>query len=389
MIRLKSLAVTPDAQLKKLNWNWMLGEDTLKYISTEVVVVKEFEAERYYEAGNELYDMFVQAGQYVLDNNLFEELGIPASMEEIIRYSWEDDRSLHLYGRFDFSGGIDGQPIKLIEFNADTATSLPETSIVQWAHLMANGLDESLQFNTLYEALVENFKRLKNLNSDLPPKLLLSTLKNFPEDDSNVQVLGEAAMEAGFKVQYEYIEDVEFSPEEGIFVKDEDGNFNQSFFWFKLVPWEYIAVDEPDLMLILNNIILSRKAVVINPPYSLLFQSKGILNILWKLFPNHRYLLETDVERLRLKESVEKVLLGREGSNVRILDKNGHVIKGLAGDYGDQKKIYQEYVEYVKDEKNLRYQAGVFFAHESCALGYRRGGSIIDNTAQFVGHIVG
>ena len=367
----------------------MLGEDTLKYISNEVVVVKEFEAERYYEACNELYEMFVQAGQYVLDNNLIKTLGIPDSMEEIIRLSWEDDRHLHLYGRFDLSGGIDGQPIKLIEFNSDTATSIPETAIVQWAHLKANGLDESKQFNALYENLVENFRKLKDLNPDLPPKLLLSTLKNFPEDESNVQVIGEAAKEAGFKVQYEYIEDVEFSPEEGIFAKDEEGNFNQAFFWFKLVPWEYIAVDEPDLLLILTQIIKSRKAVVLNPPYSLLFQSKGILNILWKLYPNHRYLLETDLERLRLKDSVEKVFLGREGSNVRILDKNGHVIKGLSGEYGDQQKIYQEYVEFVKDENNLRYQAGVFFAYESCALGYRRGGSIIDNTAQFVGHLIG
>ena len=34
----------------------------------------------------------------------------------------------HLYGRFDLSGGLDGKPIKLIEFNADTATCIPETA---------------------------------------------------------------------------------------------------------------------------------------------------------------------------------------------------------------------------------------------------------------------
>jgi glutathionylspermidine synthase len=388
MIHLKTLPVSPELQLKNLNWNWMLGTDTMKYISNEVVHVKEYEAEKYYEAANELYDMLIKAGQYVLDNNLLDELDIPASLHDIIRITWEDDRQLHLYGRFDLAGGLDNAPIKLIEFNADTATCIPETGIIQWAHLKANGLEESMQFNSLYESFVENFKRLKSLNSDLPPKLLISTLRNFPEDDSNVQVLGEAALEAGFKVHYQYIEDVDFSPEEGIFADDEEGNVNQYCFWFKLIPWEFIAQDEPKLLEILNQIIKERKAIILNPPYTLLFQSKGILDILWRLFPNHKHLLQTDLKPLPDKTSVEKVFFGREGANVRILAKDGHVIKGLSGYYDHQKKIYQEYVEFIKDKNNLRYQAGVFFAYGACALGYRRGGSIIDNTAQFVGHII-
>jgi glutathionylspermidine synthase len=162
----------------------------------------------------------------------------------------------------------------------------------------------------------------------------------------------------------------------------------QYSFWFKLIPWEFIATDEPELLEILSQIINDRKAIILNPPYTLIFQSKGILNILWKLFPKHKFLLETSLQPIPNRTSVEKVFFGREGSNVRILGKDGHVIKGLAGEYEQQKKIYQEYVEFLKDKNNLRYQAGVFFAYGACALGYRRGGVIIDNTAQFVGHIV-
>jgi glutathionylspermidine synthase len=388
MIRLRSLPITPDLQLKNLNWNWMLGEDTMKYISNEVVEVREYEAEKYYEATNELYEMFVEAGEYVIAHDLLDELEIPFSLHQIIKQTWEDERHLHLYGRFDLAGGINGSPIKLIEFNADTATCLPETGIVQWAHLKANALMESMQFNSLYESLVENFKRLKTMNADLPPRLLISTLKDFPEDDSNALVLGEAALEAGFKVHYQYVENVDFSAEEGIFADDEEGNVRQYSFWFKLIPWEFIAMDEPELLAILSQIINDRKAIILNPPYTLIFQSKGILNILWKLFPKHKFLLETSLQPIPNRTSVEKVFFGREGSNVRILGKDGHVIKGLAGEYEQQKKIYQEYVEFLKDKNNLRYQAGVFFAYGACALGYRRGGVIIDNTAQFVGHIV-
>ena len=73
----------------------------------------------------------------------------------------------HLYGRFDLAGGIDGKPIKLIEFNADTPTALFETAIIQWAMLKANGHSESMQFNSLYEALIDNFKRFVTLDTDI------------------------------------------------------------------------------------------------------------------------------------------------------------------------------------------------------------------------------
>jgi len=45
-------------------------------------------------------------------------------------------------------------------------------------------------------------------------------------------------------------------------------------------------------------------------------------------------------------------------------------------------------VELPKDQQGRYYQAGLFFAYESCGLGYRRGSEIIDNMSKFVGHIV-
>ena len=117
-----------------------------------MVVVSEDEAEKYFDAANELYEMYIAAAQNVIDNERYAELGIPENLIELIEYSWENDANWHIYGRFDLSGGIDGKPIKLIEFNADTATCIPETAVVQWASLKANYLDESQQFNTLYES---------------------------------------------------------------------------------------------------------------------------------------------------------------------------------------------------------------------------------------------
>ncbi|WP_080237155.1 glutathionylspermidine synthase family protein [Spirosoma rigui] len=386
---LKSLPVAPDTQLRNLGWDWMIGQDTLPYLTNEVVPVSAAEAEAYYEAANELFDMFVAAGQHVIDNNRFAELGIPDNLVELIKLTWNDDRNIHLYGRFDLAGGIDGQPIKLIEFNADTATCLPETAVVQYAHLRANGLDESHQFNTVFETLTSQFEELLAQHPDLQPTLLLSAMRGFPEDDTNVALIGEAAREAGFETEFDFIDSVEFSADEGIFWQNpKNGQFEKLDFWFKLVPWESIAEDEPDLTQILTEIVRNRLAVVLNPPYTLLFQSKYILKVLWELYPNHPLLLETDTKPLTDKACVEKVLFGREGANVRILNSDGSVRQAVDGEYSGYPKIYQAYVDFPRDEAGHTYQAGVFYAGDACGLGFRRGGLILDNGAGFVGHVV-
>ncbi len=386
---LTSLPKAPDTQLRNLGWDWMLGQDTLPYLSNEVVVVTADEVDAYEEAANELFDMFVAAGQLVIDQNRFAELGIPDSLVELINLSWDDDRNIHLYGRFDLAGGVDGKPIKLIEFNADTATCLPETAVVQFAHLKANGRDESRQFNSVFETLTAQFEEILAVNPDLQPSLLLSAMRNFPEDDANVALLGEAAREAGFEVEFDFIDEVEFSEEEGIFWQNpRNSQFEKMDFWFRLVPWEVIADEEPDLIEILTDIVRKRHALILNPAYTLLFQSKHILKILWELYPNHPLLLETDAKPLAGKACVEKVVFGREGANVRVLNADGSVRDAVDGDYDAYPKIYQEYIDFPEDSDGRRYQAGVFYAGAACGLGFRRGGTILDNTASFVGHVV-
>jgi glutathionylspermidine synthase len=389
-MKLRKLTTPPQQSLRNAGWDWMLGEDTLPYITDDTVVVSEQEAEKYYEAANELYEMFIEAAQQVIDNNRLEELGIPENLFRLVKYSWDNDKHWHLYGRFDLSGGLDGKPIKLIEFNADTATCIPETAIVQWASLKANNLDESQQFNTLYESLVENFRELQRQNPVFQPSLLISTMRDYPEDDTNMQVLGEAAKEAGFEVAFEYIDEVEFSPIEGIYKQNPtDGSFTKYNYWFKLIPWEYIGWDEPELADILTEMLINQKVIILNPAYTLLFQSKGILKVLWELYPNHPLLLQTESKVIQGKASVEKVLFGREGANVRILSADGYAVEKNDGEYFEQNTVFQEYTEFLQDKSGNYYQAGVFFAAEACGLGFRKGGKIIDNKAQFCGHIIG
>lgn len=391
-MKLQKLNPLTDEYLESIGFVWHTDEDNSSYVANEVVEITEEEANAFYEATNELYDMFCEAGDYVVENNLFHELNIPFNLVEIIKESWENDVHWHLYSRFDLAGGVDGKQIKLIEFNADTPTSLFETAIIQWALLKANGLDEASQFNNLYEALKENFKRIITLDtqtnkfeeyySKLGWKILFSSISSSSEDINTTKLLQHIATEAGFNTDFEYIENTQFN-DEGIF-KDEE-----SFeFWFKLIPWEDIAIQESELALLLTQILKEKKAIIFNPAYTLIFQSKGFMKILWDLYSNHPLLLETSFEPLKNKKQVEKRCFGREGANTKIINKDGSVETETSGEYEGHKAIYQEYVELPTDSNGLTYQAGVFYAYEASGLGFRRGEKILNNMSKFVGHIV-
>ncbi|MDR3346860.1 MAG: glutathionylspermidine synthase family protein [Campylobacteraceae bacterium] len=390
MVKLFKAQPLTKEYLEAINCHWHTDADSTPYISDELVEVSQGEADAYYEAVNELYDMYTNAAEYVIENNLFHEIGIPFNLVDVIKSSWENDVHWHLYGRFDLAGGIDGKPIKLIEFNADTPTSLYESSIIQWAILKKNGLNEAKQFNNIYDALKENFRRLVVLHGDTAEfsryyegwKILFSSVAGSVEDEITTKFLQSAAEESGFHTDFAYVDDVNFSEEEGVF-KGED-NFE---FWFKLIPWENIAIQEPNLALILKDIVLNQRAIILNPAYTLLFQSKAMMKILWDLYPNHPLLLETSFEPLGVKH-VKKHSFGREGANTTIFEGDGRVVEQTDGEYENFTPIYQEYVAFPKDAKGECYQAGVFFAYEGCGLGFRRGGEILGNYAKFVGHII-
>ncbi|MFZ3051767.1 MAG: glutathionylspermidine synthase family protein [Sulfuricurvum sp.] len=391
MISLQTINPINDSTLEEIGFAWHTDSDESKYVADELVIVSDHEAEAYYECVNELYDMYATAAQHVIDNNLFFELGIPFNLIEAIKKSWDNDVHWHLYGRFDLAGGIDGKPIKLIEFNADTPTSLFETAILQWAILKHNNMDEERQFNNIYEAISENFRRLVTLFDDPSEfekhydgwKILFSSVSGNTEEEQTVRLLQQMAIDAGFETGFEPLGGVKFD-EEGIY----DSNNIPYEYWFKLFPWEDIAIDENELAVLLTTIMNNQKAIILNPAYTLLFQSKGMLKILTDLFPDSPYLLKTSYEPLQGLQCVEKRMFGREGANVKILDASGNVLEANDGPYGNFKPIYQEYVEFPKDIKGNSYQAGVFFAYEACGLGFRRGGKILNNMSKFVGHVL-
>ncbi len=320
--------------------------EVLKNLPEEVVVssvddmsltLTKQEALAYYKAANELYDMYVNAAEYVIDNDLFFDLGIPFNLIEAIKKSWENDVHWHIYGAFIFGGGRNNEPIKLLGFDADTPEKLLQTSQKQ-LHKSA--------FNEIYEMVRENFKRVITLDDGVEFfdkrydgwKILFSAPDDDEEKENTSLFLEQLAQEAGFETSFSYLGEVIFS-DEGI--SDSEGTIYE--YWCKNYSWLDIATNESELATLLTNIMQKQQAIIINPAYTLLFESRGMLAILKKLYPNSPYLLNTSFETF--DGSIERTVFGEDEA------------------FSNFKKVYQELYE-------TPYNARVFFAYEACGLSF-------------------
>jgi len=301
------------------------------------ITLSKTEALAYYTATNELYDMYVAAAEHVIENDLFFDMGIPFNLIDAIKKSWENDVHWHIYGAFKFTGGLNGQAIKLLEFDADTPSKLLQTSQEQ--------LNET-QFNEIYEMVSENFKRLITLDdgTDLFEerydgwKILFSAPSDDEEKIKTSQFLEHLAQNAGFETSFSYLNEVSFS-DEGI--ADADGT--QYEYWCKNYSWLDMATDEGELATTITNIMDKQQAIIINPAYTLLFESRGMLKVLQELYPDSPYLPKVSFDKF--ENAIERTVFG-EGE-----------------EYANFKKIYYENIE---DTQNAR----VFFAYEACGLSF-------------------
>ncbi|TGE18626.1 glutathionylspermidine synthase family protein [Hymenobacter elongatus] len=388
-IQLLPLTGSVGPAVRALGWAWAVEEACENYVAQEAVRLPEADADVLLAAADTLYDMMVRAIPDVVPDDLLQLLAIPRNLWAAVRHSWNDDRHWHLYGRFDLASTPEGP--KLIEFNADTATSIPETAVVQWASLVAAQQDdEDRQANGLFEGLEAQLSHWQGLNSDLDNSLLLVHLPDSPEDEANCSVVAEAARAAGFsQVHVCAVDAMQVSvagEERGVWAEVAPEQWVRFGFVFKLVPWEILAEEEPELTADLSQLLQSRDVIIANPPYALLFQSKGLLAWLWQVYPHHPLLLEASLEDLPGRY-VRKPLLGREGQNVTEVQA-GSIVREQPGEFAHQPQVRQRWAELPTDAQNRRYQAGVFWAGEACAISFRRELGVITNLSEFVPHIL-
>jgi glutathionylspermidine synthase len=327
-------------------------------------------------ATNELEKMTLAAAQHVIDQRLYARMGIPELAIPLIETSWEAEPP-SLYGRFDLS--YDGKrPPKLLEYNADTPTSLLEAAVIQW-YWLEELFPKRDQFNSIHERLVALWKELTPY---LPGGRVDFCSLDDAEDGMTVTYLQDTAQQAGLTASIFPIHEIGWDG--GAFVGPDDQPLSAVF---KLYPWEWMVREE------FGQHIAKAPTVWIEPAWKMLLSNKGILPVLWELYPRHPYLLEAHFESPGLMMSwVKKPLLGREGANITLHQPGGEI--HTDGDYGEEGFIYQELAPPAVFDGMHAVVGSWVVGHEegnaAAGIGIRESDTpIIGNTSRFVPHLFG
>jgi glutathionylspermidine synthase len=274
-------------------------------------------------ASNDLEQMSLAAVQHIIDNRLYAQLKIPENAIPLIESSW-DSEPPSIYGRFDLAYCGEGPP-KLLEYNADTPTSLLEAAVIQW-YWLEDTRPSSSQFNSIHDRLIALWKEAAPA---LPGGRIDFCCTPDCEDEMTIAYLADTALQAGLAASMFPIGEIGW---DGARFVAPDANPLTSV--FKLYPWEWMLREE------FGRHLCSSAVTWIEPPWKMLLSNKGLLPVLWKLYPDHPNLLEASLSQPDDNVAwVRKPLLGREGANVTLHRPEGNF--ETPGEYGEEGFVYQ------------------------------------------------
>jgi glutathionylspermidine synthase len=357
------------------------------------------EIDMFEASANELHRLCLRAIERIISERLYPLLGIEPEIGKLITKSWERHDPA-IYGRFDLIYDGSGPP-KMLEYNADTPSSLFEASVVQWNWLedvYPERAVKAAQFNSIHEYLVDRWKKMLvgrwmddgvNKAVNVVDQLYVTTADGGPagtEDVHTVQYMGSVAEEAGFKTTYMPIQSIGWNGH--AYTNLEEKVIRQVF---KLYPWEWLTNEQAD------NIIATFDSMYwFEPIWKMLLSNKGILAILWDMFPEHENLLPAyrDPTQFNGQSYVQKPLLGREGSNITIYGADGRPMQKTEGNYGSDGSlpghgifVYQGFGE-SQTFGSIRPNLGVWMVNDrACGMGVREDDTmVVANGSRFVPH---
>ena len=374
------------------------------------------------DASVELHRMCLDAAARIVDERLYPLLGISPDVAQIVEDSWRSRQKgtdFSLYGRFDLAYGgtrhSDGMP-KLLEYNADTPTGLYEASVAQWAWL-EEVFPDSDQFNSIHEGLVERWRGLLRLDRSVAADAARRAASeeggrvhftcDMPnaEDEGTLRYIQDTALEAGLATKTIALADIGWSEARGVgrpgwFSDLEDQEIRVLF---KLTPWEWLVQDPFGAHLLAC--VKSGGIRVVEPVWKMLLANKGLLAVLWEMYPHHPYLVDAHFDRRAFRPGakvVTKPLLGREGANVSIAEigEGGQIVGAplvnIAGPYGEEGYVYQAFTPLAQAEapdvagvmRRNHAVIGSWIIGDACrGIGIREEwGEVTTNASRFVPH---
>ena len=315
------------------------------------------------------------------DENILRRLKIPPAFWPLIAESWRR-KDASLYGRLDLS--FDGRgPAKLLEYNADTPTSIFEAAVFQWTWL-EQAIERQIipkradQFNSIHDSLIAQWRSIGNGH-----RLHLAGNFENPEDAVTLNYLEDTAHQAGLATTSLDIESIGLRSD-GHFVDLQDRAMELVF---KLYPWEWMFRDAFSVNL--------KNATTrwLEPPWKAMLSNKGILPLLWEMFPNHPNLLPAYFEDNAAAEKlgasfVRKPLYSREGANVTMVSA-GMTLDQQPGPYGSEGFIRQAFAPLPCFADQYPVIGSWIVGERACGLSIREDENpITSNSSRFVPHAI-
>jgi len=320
-------------------------------------------------------------GHAIDDEEYLRRLKIPEAFWPLLSQSWHRDEA-SLYGRLDLS--FDGRgPAKLLEYNADTPTSIFEAAVFQWTWL-EQAIERRIappradQFNSIHERLIDAWKKVA-----LGRHLHLTGTTENSEDAGTLAYLEDTARQAGLDTTMIDIEDVGWR-DDGGFVDLDNRDIELVF---KLYPWEWMFHDE------FGGRLIEAPTRWIEPPWKAVLSNKGILPLLWEMFPGHPNLLpaffEDDPNAAQLGTSyVRKPLYSREGANVTLVSAGATLVQ-QEGPYGAEGFVRQALAPLPNFSDQYPVVGSWLVDHTPCGLSIREDENpITGNTSRFLPHAI-
>ena len=315
------------------------------------------------------------------DGLIFQRMAIPEGHWDYVAESWRAGEK-DLYGRMDFSYDGAAKP-KLLEYNADTPTTLYESAVFQWVWLeqaKAAGIVPGAcdQFAELHEDLVAAFATM-----GLEGLVHFSCLNEIEDDRETIVYLEECADEAGLETHFIAIKDIGVDAQ-GRFT-DLDNRVISTL--FKLYPWEWILAEPFGTHLEASGVRF------LEPPWKAALSNKGLLPPLWEMFKGHPNLLpayyEGDPGAANLTgDYVRKPLYSRRGANIQIV-KNETALPANDGTYGEEGFIVQSFHPLPTFAGRHPVVGCWMVAGQPAGLSIRESQTLItDDMANFVPHVI-
>lgn len=332
--------------------------------------------ESIYEASKELHFMCLDYVSDIIKIGDYENLGLNKTMIEVIEATYKKSKNRHIYGRFDLAFNPELNTIKMLEYNADTPTSLYESSVVQW-NWKEHYFSSSDQYNYIHEELIKRWKQFPN-------NMYFTAHDDAGKEDwITLYYLLDTYLASG-KNTGNCINLTDLGVDSKNRFVDLSDNVIENI--FKLYPWEFMQQEE--------FIDYAANTNFIEPSWKILLSNKSLLPELWQRHTNHPLLLTSYFDRnqsITNNNFIKKPIFSREGANVSSTnpaDSRNKDYELYADDlYDSTGYIFQKDAQIKLQDGYTPIIGSWVVGDEPCGINIREDIGFTRNTSAFVSHI--